>query len=128
MADCSPLQACIGLRRHIEIDHLGVSRRLAVRPKARRIFPEPLSEKEVLILAIFSLWRLSMTFFQQGLETMNDIESFVKAAVNLWEAPIDISVKMSTASCMQVVAEQTFMIPPTAPNYTISVNVIKLFL
>ncbi|KAF8806096.1 hypothetical protein BYT27DRAFT_7141632 [Phlegmacium glaucopus] len=113
-----------GLRR-LEIDPMGVTRRVAARPKAKRIFPEPLSEREVLILAILSLWRLAPLFFQQGIQTVNDIDNWVNIAVKIWEAPIDISVKISTASTMRKVSEQTFMTPPTAPNYMIMVNIVK---
>lgn len=123
-ANCFSSQTA-GQRRQ-DIDHLGVTKRAATRPKAKRIFPEPLSEKEVLMLAILSLWRLSPIFFQQGIQTFEDVESWVFVAVKLWEAPIDISVKISTATCTRKVSEHTFMIPPTAPNFAIMTHVIKV--
>ena len=124
--DCLPLQGA-SLRR-LETDHLGVNRRVAARPKAKRIFPEPLSEREVLMLGILSLWRLAPIFFDQGIECEKDIEDWVKVSGKLWEAPIDISVKISTATTLRTVSEKTFMGSPTAPNYMLMVHAIKLSL
>lgn len=123
-----PLQDA-GLRRPLESDRSVTSRRAAApRPKAKRIFLEPLSDREVLILGILSLWRLSPIFFQKGIHTADDMEKWVDVASKLWEAPIDISVKVSTASCFRKVSEQTFMTPPSASNYKIMVDIIKLSL
>ena len=116
-----------GLRR-LEIDRHGVIRRVAPRPRAKRYSPEPLSEGEVLILGLFSLWRMSPLFFQQGIELADDVQEWVDVAVNLWQAPIDISVKISMASCMRKVTEVTFMTPPTSPTSRIWVDIIKLSL
>jgi neurofibromin 1 len=107
---------------------MGVTRRVAPRPKAKRNPAEPLPERDVLILAILSLWRSSPAFFQQGIQTAEDIESWANVAVKLWESPADISVKVSTASCMRKISEQVFMTPPTNPDYMIMVNIVKLTL
>lgn len=112
----------------IEIDQMGATRRIANRPKAKRVFPEPLSEREVLILGILSLWRLCPRFFQQGIQTVEDIDNWITVAAKLWEAPADISVKISTASCLRKISEYTFMMPPAAPDYMTMVNIIKLSL
>jgi neurofibromin 1 len=119
--------AVAGVRR-LEIDRLGSIRRIAARPKAKRFFPEPLSEGEVLMLGILSLWRSSPLFFQQGIQSSDDMQKWVEVAVNVWQAPIDISVKISTASCMRKLTEMTFMTPPSAPNYAIMVDIVKLSL
>ena len=116
-----------GLRR-LEIDRQGVVRRVAARPRAKRYFPEPLSEGEVLILGLFSLWRMSPLFFQQGIQNADDMKRWLDSAVTLWQSPIDISVKISMACCMRKVTEVTFMTPPSAPNSTILVDIVKLSL
>jgi hypothetical protein len=121
--DCLPLQGA-GLRR-LEIDHLG---RPAVRPKAKRIFPEPLPEREVLMLGVLSLWRLAPPFFDQGIESLKDVEDWIKASGKLWEAPIDISVKISTMATTRKVMERTFTAPPTALNQMFVVHAIRLSL
>lgn len=112
----------------MEVDQGGVQKRVANRPKAKHIFPEPLSDREVLILGILSLWRESPLFFMKGINNVEDIENWVTVAVKLWEAPIDISVKISTASCMRKVSEQTFMTPATDDNYSLMVDIVKLSL
>lgn len=116
-----------GLRR-IEIDRQGVVRRVAARPRAKRFFPEPLSEGEILVLGLHSLWKMSLLFFQQGIQTEDDVRKWVDVAVSRWQSPIDISVKISMASCIRKASEITFMSPPSAPNYAISVEIIKLLL
>lgn len=114
--------------RHLEIDRLGIKRRVATRPRAKRNFPEPLSEREVLILAVLSVWRLDPVFFSQGVQTAEDMQNWVVIAVDMWEAPLDISVKVSTVSAMRKVSEYTFMIPPSAPNYSIMTDITRLSL
>ena len=113
-----------GLRR-LEIDRQGVVRRVSARPRAKRLFPEPLSEGEVLILGLLSLWRMSPLFFQQGIQIADDIQEWVDVAVTLWQSPIDISVKISMAACMRKVTEVTFTTSPTVPNSTIWVDIVK---
>jgi len=112
----------------MEVDQGGVPKRVATRPRAKRIYPEPLSDREVLILGILSLWRESPLFFMKGINSVEDIDNWVSVAVKLWEAPIDISVKISTASCMRKVSEQTFMTPATDDNYSLMVDIVKLSL
>lgn len=114
-----------GLRR-LEIDRQGVVRRVAARPRAKRFFPEPLSEGDVLILGLFSLWRMSPLFFQQGIRIEDDVQKWVDSSVTLWQSPIDISVKISMACTMRKLTEVSFMTPPSAPNYTILVDVVKM--
>jgi hypothetical protein len=46
--------------------------------------------------------------------------------MNVWQGPIDISVKISTASCLRKFTEMMFTTPPSAPNYMVMVDVIKL--
>ena len=115
--------------RHLEIDRHGVVRRVAARPKAKRSLPEPLSEGEVLILGLLSLWRMSPLFFQQSIQIAeDDVQKWVDVAVTLWASPVDISVKISMACCMQSVTEATFMTPLPAPKYTILIDLVKLSL
>ena len=115
----------VALRR-FEIDHLGVTRRVAARPRAKRTLPEPLSEKEVLILGILLVWRSSPAFFQPGMQSMEDMENWVAIALKVWEAPTDISVKMMMVSCMRTMF--TFLTPPIVPNHMMLVNLIKMTL
>jgi neurofibromin 1 len=115
----------VALRR-LEIDGVGVTRRIAARPRAKRTLPEPLSEKEILILGILSVWRASPPFFQSSIQSQEDMEIWVAVAMKLWEAPIDISVKIMMVSCMQ--AMYTFLSPPIIPNHMVLINIIKMTL
>jgi hypothetical protein len=47
------------------------------------------------------------------------------AAVKLWEAPLDIAIKMSTAATMQKVSAQTFMTPPVDDQSRMMLGVVK---
>ena len=80
------------------------------------------------MLGILSLWRMSPLFFRQGIQSSDDIQKWVEVAVNLWQAPIDISVKISTASCLRKLTGITFMTPPSDPDYAIMVDIVKLAL
>ncbi|PPR04649.1 hypothetical protein CVT24_011867 [Panaeolus cyanescens] len=121
---CRDILRSAGLRR-LEIDQYGNTKRAATRPRARRVYPEPLSDREVLILGILSLWRSTPLFFIKGIETRDDVDNWVASAVKLWEAPIDISVKISTSSTMRKVSELTFLTDSTDPSYKIMTEIVK---
>ena len=116
-----------GLRR-IEVDRQGVVRRVAARPRAKRFFPEPLSEGEVLVLGLHSLWRMSPLFFQKGIQARDDIQRWVDVSVTRWHSPIDISVKISMASCIRRISQMAIISPPSTPNYAMLVDIFGLLL
>lgn len=113
----------IGVRR-IDIDNQK-TKRIASRPKAKRIHAEPLSDREVLVMGILSMWRRNPTIFMIGLHSMEDHITWNKAAVKLWEASFDVSVKMSVAATMQKVSSETFMTPPTDEQSKMMLGVVK---
>ncbi|CAA7259350.1 unnamed protein product [Cyclocybe aegerita] len=123
-ARCRDILKSAGVRR-VDVDQHNNTKRVATRPKAKRIYPEPLSDREVLILGILSLWRAIPVFFMTGIISVEDVDNWNTVAVRLWEAPIDISVKISTASCMRRVSEQTFLTPATDPNYSLLIGIVK---
>ncbi|KAJ3504772.1 hypothetical protein NLJ89_g7765 [Agrocybe chaxingu] len=123
-ARCRDILKSAGVRR-VDVDQHNNTKRVATRPKAKRIYPEPLSDREVLILGILSLWRAIPVFFMRGIVSVEDVDNWNTVAVRLWEAPIDISVKISTASCMRRVSEQTFLTPATDPNYSLLIGIVK---
>ena len=85
-------------------------------PRAKRIFSEPLSDREVLILGILSLWRSRWTFLTYGLDSEEEIDAWVPIPVKVWEAPIDISVKISVTYCQRILTEATFGMIPQSPE------------
>ena len=98
----------------MDIDNHNLSRtkRIASRPKAKRIYAEPLNDREVLFLSIQTLWRRDPGIFVLGLRNMEDFLDWNNSAIKLWEAPLDVTVKMSAAATLQKVSAETFMSPP----------------
>ncbi len=91
-------------------------KRPASRPKAKRS-PElsPLPDREVLILAILSLWRMSPDFGFKYLSE-EEIDSWTTAVARLWNAQIDYSVKASLGISSRKLTEHVFTYLPTDPN------------
>lgn len=102
-------------------------KRIATRPKAKRSISQPLSDREVLLLGILSLWRASPLFYLRNVQ-LTDIDEWVATAVKLWEAPIDTSIKVSTASCFKMVADMTYVLGPTDPFFDLLVHLLKVCL
>lgn len=99
-----------------EVDQFGIMKRPASRPKAKRS-PEisPLPDREVLILAILSLWRMSPDFGFKYLSE-EEIDSWTTAVARLWNAQIDYSVKASLGISSRKLTEHVFTYLPTDPN------------
>ncbi|PPQ78909.1 hypothetical protein CVT25_002369 [Psilocybe cyanescens] len=121
---CRDILKGSGVRRQ-EVEHNGVMKRISTRPRAKHVFPEPLNDREVLILGILSLWRATPLFMMKGLSSTADADSWVNMAVKLWEAPIDISVKVSTASCMRRLSQQAFLTFSDDSNRALLMNIVK---
>ena len=113
--------------RRTEVDQYGNLKRIALRPKAKRISPQPLSDREVLLLGILSLWRASTEFYLKNIES-SEIDDWIPAAVKVWEAPIDSSVKISTACTLWQVVEITYRLTATEPNFDKMIGLMKLTL
>ncbi|KAK0207040.1 hypothetical protein DFS33DRAFT_1318594 [Desarmillaria ectypa] len=99
-----------------EVDQFGIMKRPASRPKAKRSHElSPLPDREVLILAILSLWRMSPDFGFKYLSE-EEIDSWTTAVARLWNAQIDYSVKASLGISSRKLTEHVFMYLPTDPN------------
>jgi len=79
------------------------------------------------MLGILSLWRSFPIFYQHGIQSMDDMEAWLGLAEKMWEAPVDISVKISAASSMRRVSEHAFMSHATGPNHFMA-QIVKLSL
>lgn len=64
-------------------------------------------------------------FFMKGMSTPEEIDAWANVAVKLWDAPIDISVKISTASCLRRISQQSIMTHGLAQHQTIMANFVK---
>jgi neurofibromin 1 len=96
----------VGLR-HSEVDKYGTMKRPAARPKAIRTAPQPLSDREVLMLGILSLWRTHSMFHFKNMPE-EEVEQWVVTTEQVWAGPTDISVKMSGAGTFRVIVENLF--------------------
>ncbi|TFK43927.1 hypothetical protein BDQ12DRAFT_702865 [Crucibulum laeve] len=113
--------------RRPEVDQFGNMKRAASRPKAKRTTPEPLSDREILLLGILSLWRASPTFFMNGV-TQEQLESWITSASKMWDAPIDMTVKVSISSCLRSVGQLAYNTSPADPNHEAMITLMKMAL
>ncbi|KAJ2930404.1 hypothetical protein H1R20_g6694, partial [Candolleomyces eurysporus] len=97
--------------RRPEIDQYGNSKRIASRPRGKRTTPDPLSDKDIMVLAILSMWRSSQAFLNQGLID-EDLANLIAVTTKLWDSPLDICVKISAASLLSNVTTASFSKPP----------------
>jgi neurofibromin 1 len=70
------------------------------KPKTKRIVNESLTDKELLMLGILSLWRTDSAFHTTG-ATEGDLDEWVGVVVKIWDvAGVDNAVKVSTTTCL----------------------------
>ncbi|EFI27794.1 hypothetical protein CC1G_14717 [Coprinopsis cinerea okayama7 len=110
--------------RRPELDQYGNVKRISSRPKGKRTPSETLSDKEILLLSILSIWRQSPMFFMKGI-TEAEMETWITMTVKLWDAQMDTTVKVSTASCLRKVTELSFLVPPTDKAGELTVESLK---
>lgn len=93
--------------RHPEVDQYGNMKRAATRPKAAQAVAQPLSDREVLMLGLLSVWRTPFVFHFKDM-AVQEVEEWIVIVDMMWEGPIDNCVKMSGSSTFAVVAENVF--------------------
>lgn len=112
--------------RRIETGQSQALKHSANNPRGKRLSVEPLSEKEVLILAVVQLWRTGFLFFMQDVVTQLDVESFALTLASLWEAPLAVSVKVSFAQGLNVMLERFLKVTAeTDPAYKVVNNLVQ---
>lgn len=97
--------------RQNEVDPNGFVKRAAARPKSRRYTSETLSDRELLVLAICSLWRANYRYYFIALQTIRTAD-WLPVAIKVWESPMDSSVKQSTAWSIRYLCELIFQMQP----------------
>ncbi|KAH7931340.1 hypothetical protein BV22DRAFT_1124264 [Leucogyrophana mollusca] len=97
--------------RRSEIDEHGSVRRPASRPKAKRFTSETLADKELLLLAILTLWRSDPHFY---ITNTGDAEraKWPSDAARIWNSTSDTAVKMSEAHSFQHMTDIFFKMQP----------------
>lgn len=85
--------------RRPELDSYGAMKHPDSKPKAKRIVSESLSDKELLMLGILSLWRQDANFHTTG-ASKEDLEEWVGVVVKIWDMNVDNCVKVSVTTCL----------------------------
>ncbi|PFH50162.1 hypothetical protein AMATHDRAFT_80979 [Amanita thiersii Skay4041] len=114
--------ACVSRRQ--EVDDYGNKKLSASRPRAKRGPSQILADRELLLLGILSLWRASPMFVFVGFRDV-DLENLVQTATKIWGADVNLTMKISSASCFRSVAAATFQLPPASPHHFSMVTVIR---
>ncbi|EGO02251.1 hypothetical protein SERLA73DRAFT_166724 [Serpula lacrymans var. lacrymans S7.3] len=102
--------------RRSEIDQYGNVKRAAARPKAKRFTSETLVEKDLLLLAILTLWRADPNYYITHIGQA-EIDDLMPAAAKIWESPVDTAVKISAATSFQHMTDIFFKMHPTDAFY-----------
>uniref|UniRef100_A0A0W0FVQ0 Ras-GAP domain-containing protein n=1 Tax=Moniliophthora roreri TaxID=221103 RepID=A0A0W0FVQ0_MONRR len=110
--------------RRPETDSFGNLKRNSNRPRIKKLIYTSLSDREIMILAILSLWRARANFFLSNMRD-RDTPGWTVTTVKLWEANVDTSVKISAASMCLLEAELGFMLSPQEPLYEECVQWLK---
>ncbi|KAL0576959.1 Ras GTPase activating protein ira2 [Marasmius crinis-equi] len=118
------IRACLTLvqeaasTKRPETDAFGNMKRSAPLPRVKKSQRQNLTDREVLLLAILSLWRARPTFFLTSMEDRDNASwNIIFSTAKLWEANVDNSVKISTAATVLLKAEVGFMLSPQDPLY-----------
>ncbi|KAF8638594.1 hypothetical protein AX17_002135 [Amanita inopinata Kibby_2008] len=114
-----------GALRRPEVDEYGNKRPAATRPKGRRPVSQLLSDREVLLLGILSLWRTSPPFVFIGFSD-SDADEWLDITNKVWDANMDVSVKISAASCYRTVIAMSFQLPAGHPYLGLMAKLLKV--
>ncbi|KAH6914612.1 hypothetical protein BKA70DRAFT_1180120 [Coprinopsis sp. MPI-PUGE-AT-0042] len=108
----------------LELDQYKNIKRAASRPKRKPSEAEPLGDKEVLLLAILATWRQYPWWLLKGVSE-HTLDQWTAVTVKVWDTPLDLTVKMSTASCLCNATERCFVTPPTYRSAELAVYAMK---
>ncbi|KAJ7034157.1 hypothetical protein C8F04DRAFT_582650 [Mycena alexandri] len=89
----------VGGRRRGETDQNGRTQRTQPYPKSKRRLPQPLSDGEVLILGILTVWRNNISFFYDDDKEKAGF-SWLDSVIRLFESGLDNAVKTSVISIL----------------------------
>lgn len=102
--------------RRSEIDTDGNIRRAATRPKAKRFTSETLTDKDLLLLAILSLWRADFSYSMLPVDEEDSLQWSI-TFTRIWDSEADTSVKISAATSFQCLVDMFFRMTPADPDY-----------
>lgn len=82
---------------------------------------DAVSDRELLLLGILSMWRQDMGPWAETLD-VPEATDWLTGSVRLWDANIDISVKISAAASFQSLNEAVIHMLPTDPFFDLFVG------
>ncbi|KIL70462.1 hypothetical protein M378DRAFT_1044573 [Amanita muscaria Koide BX008] len=126
---CNRLHALIisTILRRPEKDEYGNKRTPDILPRAKQESGINLPDREVLVLGILSLYRARPQIFFQGLGGV-DANEWMDVTIKLWDASLDLSVKISMASTYRTLTSILFKSPPDNPHLAMIATMFKLSL
>lgn len=117
-----PIKAAASRRN--EIDEYGNIKKAAPRPKAKRVSTDILSDRELLLLALLSLWRVDIEFHQAHFD-LSEVDEFLASAVKLWDSPLDISVKLSSTMSIVLFSHALPNMDPSDPYFDFQMQYLE---
>lgn len=75
-------------------------RRTAPRPKAKRFTSETLPDKDLLLIAVLTLWRASPDYYITQFDKAH-FDEWLATTARLWDAEVDTAVKIAAAMAIQ---------------------------
>ncbi|KAJ3719315.1 hypothetical protein C8R42DRAFT_777357 [Lentinula raphanica] len=102
------------ITRRMEVDQYGSVKKGAMRPKIKRIQVDPLTDKDLLVLGILSIWRARFTFYFTGMPP-NEFNMWTNVSMRIFESSLDLAVKIAAASANTRTFELAFHLDLTDP-------------
>lgn len=103
------------MTRRSEIDSEGNVKRAATRPKAKRFTSETLPDKDLLLIAMLTLWRAAPDFYFDQV----DSDEFDELSIaRVWDSETDTAVKIAGAMAIQQMTDIFFRMSPSDPAYS----------
>ncbi|KIK64870.1 hypothetical protein GYMLUDRAFT_83217 [Collybiopsis luxurians FD-317 M1] len=97
------------------------------RPRMKRILEDALTDRELLLLGIFSVWQARRSFFFAGLSEI-EFDEWSGLPAKIFGSSLSIAVKISAASAILREFELAFQLDLSDPNHEMFVHWLKITL
>ena len=98
-----------------EVDAHGNSRKISIRPKAKRYTSETLPDRDLLILSMMTLWRADVWWYHDALDEAV-IGRIFSTSVSIYSMPMDPAVRWSLARTFRYLMESIVQCPVDSPR------------
>lgn len=69
------------------------------------------------------MWRCEADFYMTELDSA-EAEEWLKLSLKIWDAPVDVSVKISAATSFRLISDAVFFMVPSDPHFDLIVNFV----